>query len=504
MHWKSLAKTALLGTERSALPKEVLQFLMEQGLDTQKDPSEVILEAAALFSQMNKAGFPLKKLEGKMPPSVGDDDEQPCTARSSHHLKLILDGTFEEALPEFIFHLNFNNKQLPPSSLPDLLKQCKTDKNLWDKIHPAIGKRGYWLMTQNPEWKSLIALPNEEVWKSGNKEERITLLKYFRKESPEKSIELLEGVWEKESYQNRVDFLKIFKINLSKNDESFLENCLYDSRNEVRKIAANLLAQIPHSELVERMYWRIEMSMKFENKKLEIELPDEIDETALRDGINPKMASYRSGLKAGYFGQMLSKVPPRRLELFFDKSPIEILQIFAHSDWTALLIQAVIESTILNKNEHWMEAILGLWLQNEDYPIWQNSSAKELLGMIPNKLFNQFTLKSLEQTKGLPEENSPAAQLLRLGKHEWDDQLTLIVIKRFQYWLSDTTTFYWDSSYYKKILQTAAYKANPTLYDALKSGWNYHAPTYGQWQPDIELFLRTLVFRKEMIAELEK
>jgi hypothetical protein len=192
------------------------------------------------------------------------------------------------------------------------------------------------------------------------------------------------------------------------------------------------------------------------------------------------------------------------LELFFDKSPIEILQIFAHSDWTALLIQAVIESTILNKNEHWMEAILGLWLQNEDYPIWQNSSAKELLGMIPNKLFNQFTLKSLEQTKGLPEENSPAAQLLRLGKHEWDDQLTLIVIKRFQYWLSDTTTFYWDSSYYKKILQTAAYKANPTLYDALKSGWNYHAPTYGQWQPDIELFLRTLVFRKEMIAELEK
>lgn len=504
MHWNKIVKSALLGTERSALPEEVLEFLNEQGINTEKDLSEVILEAAALFSQMNKAGFPLQKLHSELPPPVADTDEKPCTARSTHHLKLILDGTFEEALPEFIFYLNFNNKQLPPSGLPNLLEQCKTDQNLWKKIRPAIGKRGQWLIAQNPEWKSLIALPNLNNWATGKKEERIAILKYFREKEPTKSIELLQEVWEKESIQNRVAFLKILKINLSKKDEDFLENCLYDTRNEVRMVAANLLAQIPDSELVERMYWRVEMSMKYENDKLEIDLPDELDETALRDGINPKMQSYRSGLKAGYFGQMLAKIPPNKIEAFFDKNPSEILTIFAQSDWVGLLIQAMIEATILHKDQNWMEAILEMWLAHEDYPIWQNPSAQKLLELIPEKLFNQFVLQSLEKTQSLLEENSPASKLLKTSNHDWNDQLSLLIINRFQHWLSETSSFYWNNFHYKQLLQTASYRINPSLYDAVKSGWNHNAPTFGQWEPEIEQFLRTLVFRKEMIAELEK
>lgn len=504
MSWKSLVKTALLGTERSNLPPETLAFLEAQGIDPQKEPTEVLLEAAALFSQMNKAGFLLKDYEGGLPETIGENDEQACSPKSSHHLSLILDDTFAEALPEFIFHLNHNRKQLPPTSLPNLLEQCKEDRALWQKINPAIGKRGRWLMRLNPDWAILIAKPEISSWKTSQKAERIALLKHLREIKSTETVPLLQSSWAEESVSDKVDFLKILEIGITQADEFFLEDCLYDSRKEVRQVAANLLAQIPDSELVERMHWRVSTSMVYERGQLILNLPDELDETAIRDGISPTLKSYKSGLKAGWFGQMMAKVPPYHWESFFAKKPTEILELFSKSDWIGMLVQAIVEATILYKDEKWMEAILRLWLKHEDYPIWQIDAMKDLLEIIPDALFNEIALKSLKKTKGLLEENSPVTKLLTLGKHDWNDQLTLLIIKRFQTWLRDASTFHWNTWHYKKMLQSAAYKCNPSLYDALKSGWAYHSPAWGMWEKEVEYFLKVLVFRKEMIGELEK
>ncbi len=504
MIWKSLVKTALLGTERSAISIETKSFLEAQGIHASNEPAQILLEAAALFSQMNKAGRPLKTFEGEMPAIVGDDDEKPCSAKSTHHLKLILDGTFPEALPEFIAHLNHNNKQLPPTSLPKLLEECKAEPEMWQKINKAIGRRGKWLMQLNPDWAILIAEPNIQLWRTGNKMERLGLLKYLREQNPGSAISILQETWNEENVQNKVDFLKVFEIGISKNDELFLEDCLYETRKEVRQIAARLLARIPDSALVERMHWRVTSSMNIKNGVLEIYLPEELDETAIRDGISVKSTAYKSGMKAGWFGQMMSKVPPGAWETYFEKPPSEILKIFAKSDWIGMLVQSIVEATILHKNETWMRAILELWLEHGDYPIWQISAMNDLLEIIPNDLFNQIALRSLKQNKGLLEENSPVSKLLKIGKHDWNDDLTLLIVKRFQIWLRNASTFYWNTWHYKKMLQSAAFRCNPALYDALKSGWDYQSPAWGMWEPEVEQFLRILVFRREMIAELEQ
>ncbi|MEM6964209.1 MAG: DUF5691 domain-containing protein, partial [Bacteroidota bacterium] len=181
MTWPSLIKTALIGTDRSELPEETLIELKKYGIDIDANSAKVLLEGATIFAQMRKAGFQTKKWEGEIPLPALDDGAKICSKKSSDHLTMILNGTYDQALDEFIQHLIQNKKSLPPELLPELFEKCKSDQVLWEKLRFAIGERGHWLMEQNEDWHFLIGKAEHVAWEDGTKRERIALLQHLRK-----------------------------------------------------------------------------------------------------------------------------------------------------------------------------------------------------------------------------------------------------------------------------------------------------------------------------------
>lgn len=499
--WKELSKIALLGTERSHLSEETKALLANHGIHMDAEETQILLESAAFFSQIKKAAFLLPKYEGKNIVAAEDSNEEIASPKSTHHLNLILNGDYERALSEFIAHLETNNKQLSPKNLPDLLNKCLESRAFWQKIKPAIGKRGWWLLEQNPAWQTLEQPPSPDTWAVGNKEERIAFLRFFREQNAVKMLDILSATWEKESWRDKVDFLQTLEIGLSKADEAFLEDCLYDGRKEIRETAANLLSAVPDSELAERMYLRVEELIHFDNNELKIDLPDMPDETAIRDGINPKSKKY-VGQKTGILHQMFSKIPPSRWEVFFDGSPEKALKLFYQNEWSKTLIQSMVEATILHKNQNWAKPLLEMWLHLGNSDLWKSQQMLAIAEILSPPIFHQIAIQHLEKNRALLNEKSPVLQLLIGVSHTWNDHLAMLAIGRFQQWLAAAPSHFWDKTHYKTLLHEAAYKCSPDLLEKMKSGWGRSSQAWGLWETEVEEFLRVLIFRKEMLSEL--
>ncbi len=509
MYWNELVRVALIGTDRAKLSPEMLKYLEELGVDTTKDTTEVLLEGASLLSLINKTQGQLEDWNGILPTPAKIDSTKPCSPKSSSHLSLILNGTYEPALSAFLSHLINNKKCLPPEMLPDLLDQCLANPQLWEKLRFTIGERGVWLIQQNPEWYGLTEIPQKIHWETGISNQRIALLKYLRKQEPAKVIPLIETTWKEDSLKDRVHFIETLEINLSKKDEPFLENCLDNNRKEIRKAAANLLALLPESNLVQRIFdclkdLMILKSGALKKSKLEVSLPEDDVDELIRDGIDPSDQWFKGGLKASRLGQMVATIPPNLWESHFEKETEETLQLFIRSNWSELLLQALTEATFKHKNENWMRAITSFWIENHDRQRWDSFNPKKILEVLPAKLFNNLAIESLSSKDNLFDENAPITAILKVNNHPWEDELTLKVIQKMQDWIAGESTGYWSGWHLRTILKQAAYACNPNLFETLQKGWTTNSYIWTSWERDLDHFLSVLKFRKEMIEELKK
>lgn len=152
--WQELLKTALLGTERSQLPAEILTQLQEYGIDSNSNPTQIVLECSAMLGQMRKAGMVLQTYADALPDKAIVSEENFCNRLSIHHLGLILEGSYRKCLPEFTYLANKMNKILPPEYLPTIFKSSLRDLQLWQTVIPIIGNHGRWLLQQKA-WQRL-------------------------------------------------------------------------------------------------------------------------------------------------------------------------------------------------------------------------------------------------------------------------------------------------------------------------------------------------------------
>ena len=509
MIWKNLIKTAINGTDRTELSESTLAELKKLGVNIDDNPANVLLEGATLYAQMRKAGFQPQQWKGDIPLPAQKDKTKICSKNSSDHLAMILNGAYTEALDEFIQHLIGNKKTLPPELLPELLEKCRNDKTLWKKLRFAIGERGHWLIEQNSDWQFLIGKTNHVEWEDGTKKERIALLEHLRATQPDEALELIESTWEEDDWQHQVDYLKTLNKNISLADEPFLEKCLDAKRKDIRRTAAMLLEKIEGSELMNRMWERLQnlitlKSRTLKKDKLEIQLPDACDDSMIRDGIDPRKKWSKGGLKASYFVQMFIIIPPVRWETFFDKKADELIQIFVRSEWAELLVQASISSTIRYRNENWMKAIGDFYFKNYIKQRWENLEVKALFGILPDHLFNQYAIQELKDYKEILENDEPVIQLLQLNESAWDKNLTLLFMKNLKSIISQNINYAWNYIHYRHVLDRAAYGSDPDLYDILNKSWSNEDNYWTNWGKEIDVFLMVLKFRRDKIVELGK
>ncbi len=503
---KEISRIALVGTQRTQLPAEVRQQLVSLGVKKDASDEEMILTGAALVTKIKKSNFipqqiPLAKSEAK------EESEQVCGPRSIKHLYMIVDGAFENALPEFLFNLSKHDKCLPPEILPDLLDQSLTSPELWSKLKHSIGKRGEWLIQQNEDWHRLITQTIPANWDEASNDDRLRILSKVRKEVPGRAIDMVREAWPQESVNQRIKFLKVLETVKDKELESYMETLLDDRRKEVRRTAVQVLAKMPDSALSNRIFDRLKSLMSIKKRmlkkdKLEIQLPDKLDDSMIRDGIDPRVQWFKGGVKASRLGQMVALISPSKWTSHFEVPASEVLEMFVRSDWGELLIQAMVEATNLHKDEDWIEALLSFRIESKDRQRWQNLNVSRLMEDVSDKVFNQVAIKGMKQAKGLLEENSPITTLLKNSVSLWEDELTLLVMKNLQTWLAGETSRYWNGWHYRTILKKAAFTCNPFLHDQLTADWPEESRIWSSWEKEIEEFLSTLYFRKKMVEGL--
>lgn len=502
--WKDIVKLSLIGTERGEMPNSLKKELESMGISTNKDSAEIVLTASALLSKMQKAGYqPIKNTMQLLPPAP-EEQQSLCSQKSVRHLRLILNGSYKDALPEYLNTLAETGKRLPEEVLPDILEMGKNKQKQWELLRKIIGERGEWLVRQNPDWQYIMLDNRIENWETGSKTERLALLRHWRKIDPEQALQMIQNTWSVENINNKIDFLKLLEINLSEGDEAFLEQRLDAKRKEERKLAAKLLTKIPNAQLVQRMFDRVAAMMTIDKRKrLQIQLPDELDDATLRDGIDARTQWIRGGVKASRFGQMLAVVPPTMLEEHFDTSPKKILELYWQSDWRELLFQATLEATAIHNNDFWTDAIFTFWLKqanNQDLSDFININP--LLENTSENMFNKIAIMGLSSAYGLLEENHPIVHLLKLSPHSWQPQLTKVFVQNLQNWMQTSQT-YWAGWHYKGILKKAAYHSEPSSILELEHGWPREQRIWGTWEREVDEFLNVLRFRKVMLEALK-
>ena len=506
-HWNDLVKLALLGTDRSSLSPAMKVELQGYGIDTDKEITEVVLESAALYAPLQKAGYEPKKWEQPLLSKSPEEILASCSNKSAAHLSLILMGRYPYALTEFMQAMTNYQKCLPFELLPALLDKCVKDEILWQKIQTIIGHRGNWLIDLNLAWQKLKVDISQEKWETGTKAERVAILKKLRYEDPEEGLKLLLSTWTEDGLSEKAAFLKCLTIGLSDLDEVFLEECLDFSRKEVRGNAAILLSELPNSQLQKRIFKHLKEAIQI-GKEAGIEkpiilLPSPKDKTLIRDGINPKRKWKRGGETTGMLYQMVSIVPPPQWEKQFKKKPAAILHFFTLSEWAMMLVEGLANAAALHGSVDWMEAILRFWLANYNNRRWSELNIQPVLKELPNEIFNEVIFERLKVIKFLPEEHSPLIQLLQKDNCIWDDRLTNVVMMRLQDWVADNVSYSWTGIPYRNMLKRAAYTVNPRMDKKLSQLWLGDSRNWAGWEKDIQQFLTVLSFRREMLEELK-
>ena len=498
---KELAKIALLGTDRADISEETKAILEAQGIDLEGDATQILLEAAAIYSQKEKAGFALKKFKGQIPKPADDKDEYACSDNSAHHLQQILQGEFRPALPEFIEYLTERNRQLPSEMLPDIITNHIAAGDNWTSLRKIIGKRGEWLMHQNPSWHKILPIENPELWAVGNREERISVLKYLRSKFPDLASEMLQQSWDKENPKDKVAFLEVLAENTTANDELFLESCLDDKKKEVRLSAAALLSRIPSARLVQRISKRLENLVFFENGNLIVQLPEEPDAEGMRDGLFAKMKVPQQGLRTAWLAQIIAFLPPSIWEEKFDLSPLEVLEVFLNTDFVQVLLAATLSSTTSTPDAKWAEAFLRFALEKAGTLALPEEDTQALMQLISAQQYNKI-LEDYLPKHSVVANNSPLLTLISASPYRLTGENTKTIVSQYQQMISTASSF---TSYFsqKELLKVLAYQCEFSVLEELKKGWDMNSQLWRTWSDDVEKFVRVLQFRKVMWEGLQ-
>lgn len=181
--------------------------------------------------------------------------------------------------------------------------------------------------------------PDEELWQTGKPEERVKLLQKLRQTEPIKAREWLQQTWEQENAANKVELLKVLRINSSPADLPWLESLQGEKGQKVKDEVLILLKQIPGSSIIKKYEEVLSTAVVLKKEKalfgmmnktsIQLQLPDNIDESIFKSGIE-KLAGQKSTISDNEFVifQLISFVPPVFWETNFDANPGQVVEYF--------------------------------------------------------------------------------------------------------------------------------------------------------------------------------
>jgi hypothetical protein len=367
--WDELTATALIGTDRRGLQIDPQSAGGEVlGRLAQRDPASTLLASAGTVALALRAGFLPADAPAALPEVCPDDDLPACSARAAYHLALAAnEQALRPALIEGLQLLASLGQRGSDALLPALLEVGRADRDLQAPVFAVLGKRGRWLARQNPDWAYALAQPGADprrAWEHGTREERRVLLSQLRGERPDLARELLAESWPSERADDRAAYLALLEHQLGLDDEPFLEAALDDRSKQVRTTAAELLAHLPDSQLVQRMTGRLAPHLRWvsgrfwQEPRIAAEPPETLDEALIRDGIVADPPQKRIGKRAWWLQQMLAAASLDHWCTAWDRSPEQIVAAALNSDWSEALLRGFARAARRQRHAGWIMALL--------------------------------------------------------------------------------------------------------------------------------------------------
>lgn len=513
--WDDLLKASLLGTERQrpavpagdgALGAVLARFAPEPA-------DRALLSAAAAVSVYRRAGSVPPVDESAMSSlGAGENDLPQVSWRSGQHLQAMLGGTHVDVLPEWLLAAGAAGRRVPDVALPRLLDAARGNRDLREPLRPVLGQRGRWLAAQNPDWAFAAegdvfgdVGDADEVWQTGQRAARVSVLTRLRHADPARARSLLESTWAQEPAEDRARFLSSFLHGLSPADEPLLEAALDDRSKDVRRVAAGLLARLSGSRFVRRMTDRAVPLLAWKAGKkprVEVTLPATPDKAAERDGVEAKSTDPRIGQKQWWLRQIVSAVPPATWAKRWGAAPAEIVAAVRKSEFEAVLVTAWAQAAARNSDMAWAEAILA----TETTTVMEHAGEQvvaELQAALPGSRREALVLEHLAQDDG-GEEDLTGLRLLRSHAGAWGPRLARAVVGRVRATMRRTGrrgTGEWTSA---ALLREAAPRVPPPMFDELSRGWPEDAKDWDRWKTHVDEFLAKVQFRRDMLEEVGK
>ena len=279
----------------------------------------------------------------------------------------------KELIGEWFACARKSGKVLPPQWIPPIFETLTPRMRF--EYAPVFGDRIHWLASQDARWtiEGLAKEYGEDNWLTGSAQERIAMLRRMRESDPNRGRTWLETTWSTDPPELREAFVQALKMGLSSADEAFLEKALDDKRKGVRLAAAENLARLPDSALVQRSLTRLQPLFAFDprqsgmlawasSRKLRIELPAALDKAALRDGMEPKAPADRKiGERSFWLMQMLSIPPLREWLRRFNCSAAELLEAAGRTDYAQEVFGALCAACVRHPDTEWIAALSAAW-----------------------------------------------------------------------------------------------------------------------------------------------
>ncbi|MBY0547516.1 MAG: hypothetical protein K2W95_09505 [Candidatus Obscuribacterales bacterium] len=381
--WKSIVAAAVLGSERQQMPQLTSGGILGVTIaavctDDRRNKEQKLLAVAAILAVHSAAGAMAQKSTYPAVLMESDNGEGwcECNQKSAEQLNAALLPKSDPGLLDQWLECAVSSKKLaPPHLIPRLLDVAAKDRSV-AAIMKVVGAVGRNLAKLNPEWQQLTgeqssSLPEsiDAAWQTGLPGERLGLLKNLRAIRSQDARRLVESTWAEDTPKDRQAFVDAFAIELSMDDEPFLEEkALMDGRKEVRTAARLLLSRLPHSRYNLRMIDRASALLTITANDFNLEMPNECDKSMQRDGVELKSSDKRLGDKQSWLCQMIGFINPAHWCEKFSLSPPELVGLALKSkDWQHLLLSGWVAAAQLHGSAPWIEALFAVAAQIPEY-----------------------------------------------------------------------------------------------------------------------------------------
>lgn len=509
MSWNELVTTALLGSEKQAAtlpaPGTPLGDALA-GLDL-ADREGTLLGAAAAYALYQQAGQQPPTAPHALPAAC-PPEERPCPPpRAARHLAMLLDGHYVNLLPEWLQLVQQHGMRVPAEHLPALLDAGRKRNDVARELLPVLGRRGQWLAHWKAEWnyaQDMSTWDVEQVWHTGRQEQRKMLFAWLREYNPARARDLLAATWKEEGVKERTSFLYDLSTNLGPDDETFLETALDDRGKDVRREAANLLARLPDSALVQRMIARVRPLLRFEQGSLTVTLPENCTKEMQRDGVELDSAEKKSDKQhegqEGFF-QMLGKVPPSVLQEMLAATPEEITRVALRHEWREDFLTSLRSAIFTHREQTWARALLqaieevGITAFN-----WTNALLFPLI-VLPLEERESWTLHFVHAYPWpeKPKTKHPGWFLLTTIMYDrWNPPLSRAALDMLRHQFTSISHIRDYHELCRIIDQSFAYRFAPELLEEAAQGWDEQAKGWKHIQKAVQDMLEVLHFRRAM------